>query len=108
MATRFITVIRLGWGWVLIILAICATVYSLSISRTRHRARDDIQRELSKTRLVTETESADWLNGFLDRFWLIYEPVLSQTIVSSVDPALEANCPGFLESIKLTTFTRMS
>lgn len=36
-----------------------------------------------------------------------YEPVLSQTIVSSVDPALEANCPSFLESIKLTTFTRM-
>jgi len=24
-----------------------------------------------KTRLVTETESADWLNGFLDRFWLM-------------------------------------
>lgn len=31
--------------------------------------------------------------------------MLSQTIVASVDPALEANCPSFLEAIKLTTFT---
>lgn len=34
-----------------------------------------------------------------------YEPVLSQTIVASVDAALEANTPSFLESIRLTTFT---
>ena len=65
------TVLGFGWGWVILVLASCASYYSLSISRTRDRARDDIQRELVKTRLVTETESADWLNGFLDRFWLM-------------------------------------
>lgn len=72
MSTRFITAIGLGWGWIFVILAFCATMYSLSIERTRRYARDDIQRELVKTRLITETESADWLNGFLDRFWLMY------------------------------------
>lgn len=35
-----------------------------------------------------------------------YEPILSQTIVASVDNALAANTPGFLESIRMTTFTR--
>ncbi|ORX40969.1 C2 domain-containing protein [Kockovaella imperatae] len=105
LTTRFITVIHLGWGWVICILASCAAYYTLSMQRTRARARDDIQRELVKTRLVTETESADWLNGFLDRFWLIYEPVLSQTIVASVDAVLAASTPSFLESIRLTTFT---
>jgi hypothetical protein len=35
-----------------------------------------------------------------------YEPILSQTIVASVDAVLEANTPSFLESIRLTTFTR--
>lgn len=104
-ATRFVTWIGFGWGSLFIILATCATFYSLSITRTRQRARDDIQRELSKTRLVTDNESAGWLNGFLERFWLIYEPVLSQTIVAGVAPALEANCPSFLESLKLSTFT---
>lgn len=71
LATRFVTAVGLGFAWILIILAFCTAYYSLSITRTRNRARDDIQRELVKTRLVTETESADWLNGFLDRFWLM-------------------------------------
>lgn len=53
----------------LIILAFCAAYYSVSITRTRHRVRDDIQRELVKTRLVNETESADWMNNSMDRFW---------------------------------------
>lgn len=34
-----------------------------------------------------------------------YEPVLSATIVQSVDAALVANTPGFLDSIRMTTFT---
>lgn len=34
-----------------------------------------------------------------------YEPVLSQTIVASVDAILSTSTPAFLESIRLTTFT---
>jgi Ca2+-dependent lipid-binding protein len=45
------------------------------------------------------------MNHFLDRFWLIYEPVLSATVVSSVDQILSANTPPFLDSLRLTTFT---
>ncbi|OCF41255.1 transmembrane protein [Kwoniella heveanensis CBS 569] len=103
--TRTLTVLHLGWGWISIVLAFCSSYYSLSISRTRQRARDDIQRELVKTRLVTETESADWMNSFLERFWLIYEPVLSQTIIASTDAALAGVAPAGVDSIKLTTFT---
>lgn len=73
--------------------------------RVRTRARDDIQRELVKTHLASEHESADWINQFLDRFWLIYEPVLAQTIVASVDQVLSTNCPPFLDSLRLSTFT---
>jgi Ca2+-dependent lipid-binding protein, contains C2 domain len=99
--TRF----HFGWGWLFIILAFCNTYYSTSMERTRRHARDDIQRELVKTRLVSEHESADWINHFLDRFWLIYEPVLSTTIVSSVDQILSSNTPPFLDSLRLATFT---
>jgi len=48
------------------------------------RARDDIQRELMKSRLVSETESADWINSLLDRAWLIAEPLLSGELVRSI------------------------
>jgi Ca2+-dependent lipid-binding protein len=75
------------------------------MARVRRCARDDIQRELVKTRLASEHESADWMNNFLDRFWLIYEPVLSATIVASVDQILSTTTPAFLDSLRLTTFT---
>ncbi|KAF8845383.1 tricalbin [Paxillus ammoniavirescens] len=104
-ASHFITRFGLGWGWLFIILATCNTYYVTSMSRVRRRARDDIQRELVKTRLASEHESADWLNNFLDRFWLIYEPVLSATVVASVDQILSTSTPAFLDSLRLTTFT---
>lgn len=105
LATRLLTVLHLGWGWIIVVLAFCSSYYSISISRTRQRVRDDIQRELVKTRLVTETESADWINSFLERFWLIYEPVLSQTIIASTDAALAGVAPPGVDSIRMTTFT---
>ncbi|KAG6371667.1 C2 domain-containing protein [Boletus reticuloceps] len=104
-ASHFLTRFNLGWGWLFILLAICNTYYVNSMSRVRRRARDDIQRELVKTRLASEHESAEWLNHFLNRFWLIYEPVLSATMVASVDQVLSTNTPAFLDSLRLTTFT---
>lgn len=103
--THFLTRFHLGWGWLFVVLAFANTYYSTSMTRFRRRARDDIQRELVKTRLMDTHESADWINNFLDRFWLIYEPVLSRTIIASVDQVLSTNCPPFLDSIRLTTFT---
>jgi Ca2+-dependent lipid-binding protein len=105
LATHLATLLRLGFGWILVILAISATYYKTSIQRVRRYARDDIQRELLKTRLATEHESADWLNNFLDRFWLMYEPQLSKSIVGSVDLILQASTPSFLDSLRLSTFT---
>lgn len=88
-----------------ILLAFCATYYRNSVARFRRNARDDIQRELVKTRLMSDSETADWMNHFLDRFWLIYEPVLSTTITATVEQILSTNCPPFLESMRLTEFT---
>lgn len=76
LTTRLLTMLRMGWGWLVILLTICTSVYTISIERTRARARDDIARELTKVRLVDETETADWINNLLDRAWLIAEPLL--------------------------------
>jgi Ca2+-dependent lipid-binding protein len=75
------------------------------MARVRHRARDYIQRELVKTALASGHESAEWINQFLDCFWLIYEPVLSAIIIASVDQSLSANCLPFHESLRLSQFT---
>ncbi|KAH8086661.1 tricalbin [Cristinia sonorae] len=103
--THFLSRFNFGLGWILIVLAFASTYYSTTTARFRIRARDDIQRELVKSRLLSEHESADWLNNFLDRFWLIYEPVLAMSITATVDQVLSTNCPTFLDSLRLTHFT---
>lgn len=104
-ASHFLTIFRFGWSSLFLVLAVCATYYSTSMTRVRRRARDDIQRELVKTKMVSEFESAEWINGFLDRFWLIYEPVLSRTVIQSVDQILSQNTPPGIDSIRMSTFT---
>ncbi|KAI5453154.1 Tricalbin-2 [Naganishia albida] len=106
LATRVLTMLHFGWGWLVILLAFCMSTYSISMDRTRARARDDIARELMKTRLVSETETADWINSLLDRAWLIAEPLLSATVVAMVDDILQNSpLPPGLDSIRMTTFT---
>ena len=85
-------------------MATCGTYYRTSIRRVRRNFRDDINREMAKARLETDTESLEWMNSFLVKFWPIYAPVLSQTIVASVDQVLSTSTPAFLDSMRLETF----
>ncbi|KAF7727699.1 hypothetical protein EC973_007255 [Apophysomyces ossiformis] len=103
--TWLLTCFGAGLSTCLIIGAFLGTYYQTSIRRVRRNARDDIQRELMTTRLETDIESADWINHFLSRFWLIFEPALSAQIIGIADAILVENTPSFLDSIRLSTFT---
>ena len=94
-----------GLAWVFIIMAVCATYYRTSIRRTRRNFRDDVNREMAKTRLETDTESLEWINSFLVKFWPIYAPVLCETIINSVDQVLSTSTPAFLDSMRMKVFT---
>ncbi|KAF9928845.1 hypothetical protein FBU30_002054, partial [Linnemannia zychae] len=98
---------KLGAGFVtlVIIIAFGSTYYKNSIRRFRRNARDDITRELIRNALEDDAETTEWINNFLSKFWLIYEPVLSATVVQTVDSILVDQTPAFLDSIRLTTFT---
>lgn len=94
-----------GLAWVFIIMALCGTYYRTSLRRVRRNFRDDVHRELAKSRLETDVESLEWMNGFMAKFWPIYAPILCQTIVSSVDQVLSTSTPAFLDSMRLKSFT---
>ncbi|KAF9097270.1 hypothetical protein BGX23_009389 [Mortierella sp. AD031] len=98
---------KLGGGFVTLILIIAfgSTYYKNSIRRFRRSTRDDITRELIKNALEEDAESTEWINNFMSKFWLIYEPVLSASVVQTVDSILVDQTPAFLDSIRLTTFT---
>lgn len=94
-----------GLGWVMIIMAGCSTYYRTSIRRVRRNFRDDVVREMALKKLDTDHESLEWINTFMLKFWPIYQPVLAQTIIASVDQVLSTATPAFLDSLKLKTFT---
>ena len=94
-----------GLAWVFIIMAICSTYYRTSIRRVRRNFRDDLNREFSLKKLDTDTESLEWINSFMVKFWPIYQPVLAQTVINSVDQVLSSATPAFLDSLKLKSFT---
>ncbi|KAF3925246.1 Tricalbin-3 [Dactylellina cionopaga] len=94
-----------GLAWVIIVCAICMTYYRTSIKRLRRNIRDDITRETALQRLSTDSESLEWLNTFILKFWPIYQPVLAATVINSVDQVLSTATPAFLDSLRLETFT---
>ena len=86
-------------------MAACGAYYRTSIRRVRRNFRDDVNREMAKNRLETDTESLEWINSFMVKFWPIYQPVLATTIINSVDQVLSTATPAFLDSLRLKTFT---
>ncbi|KAM7205812.1 tricalbin-3 [Naviculisporaceae sp. PSN 640] len=104
-ASWLVAVLGGGLGWVFIVMAACSTYYRTSIRRVRRNFRDDITRELGLKKLDTDTESLEWMNAFLMKFWPIYAPVLASTITASVDQVLSGATPAFLDSLKLKYFS---
>ena len=86
-------------------MAICATYYRTSIRRVRRNFRDDVNREMAKQRLETDSESLEWINSFTVKFWPIIQPIISDTVIASVDQVLSTSTPAFLDSLRLKTFT---
>ncbi|KAJ1979531.1 Tricalbin-2, partial [Dimargaris verticillata] len=103
--TWFLTSIGAGLFGCLVVMAFVATYYKNAVTRFRYKVRDDIRRELILPTFETDLESVEWLNAFMSRFWLTFEPALSAMVVEQADAILAANTPGFVNSIRLTTFT---
>ncbi|OAD70667.1 hypothetical protein PHYBLDRAFT_115328 [Phycomyces blakesleeanus NRRL 1555(-)] len=81
------------------------TYYHITNRRFLRNARDDIQREFAVARVEEEPESVDWLNNFVEHFWLIFDPVMSAYVIENMDTYLVDYLPSFLDSVRLTTFT---
>lgn len=94
-----------GLGWVFLVMAICGTYYRTSLRRVRRNFRDDVHREMAKTKLETDHETLEWINSFLVKMWPIYAPVLCASIIQSVDQVLSTTTPAFLESMRMKFFT---
>ena len=105
LASWVVAMVGGGLAWVFLVMAACGTYYRTSIRRVRRNFRDDITREMAKSRLENDHESLEWINSFLVKFWPIYAPQLAMGIVQSVDQVLSTSTPAFLDSMRMKTFT---
>ncbi|KAJ2708893.1 Tricalbin-2, partial [Coemansia spiralis] len=103
--TYVLTSLRFGIFGLAIAATYGAQWYRNSITRFRRAVRDDLERAHERETITRTLESAGWLNEFVTRFWLMFEPSLSRMVIDIVDPILAQNTPGFLDSLRLTTFT---
>lgn len=82
-----------------------AVYYQTSMQQYRYNKRNDLQRVLAKTQNEADEEPVEWMNGFLQKFWLVFEPALCTLILENLDTVIGEYLPSFVESVRLTTLT---
>lgn len=99
---------RLGGGIFSLgfILLFTNSVYRAEFRRFNRDVRDDMTRITSSNRLENELETMEWLNSFMDKFWVIYMPALSEQVMFQANEVLKDQAPGFgIEALSLDEFT---
>ncbi|KAK6201670.1 putative bud/polarization protein [Scheffersomyces amazonensis] len=101
-------VARLGGGILSLGLVLLGTnsVYRLEFRRFNRDIRDDMTRIHANNRLDKEVETMEWMNSFLDKFWVIYMPALSEQVMYQTNLVLKDAAPGFgIDKLSLDEFT---
>ncbi|CAD1810346.1 C2 domain family protein [Candida parapsilosis] len=101
-------VARLGGGILSLGLVLLFTnsVYRGEFRRFNRNIRDDMKRVKADNRLVNQLETMEWMNSFLDKFWVIYMPALSEQVMFQANEILKDQAPGFgIEKLSLDEFT---
>ena len=74
--------------------------------RFNRNIRDDLTRIKADDRLANELETMEWMNSFLDKFWVIYMPAFSETVMFQTNEILKDQAPGFgIDKLTLDEFT---
>jgi Ca2+-dependent lipid-binding protein len=105
LSTYTIAYFRLGFGYVILLVWGVFGIYNKNLTRLKSRVRRESLVHYGLLKLDSSTESVEWLNSFLAKFWILYEPGLSEMIKGIVNDILEVSKPTFLEDLRLTTFT---
>ncbi|RCK60937.1 Tricalbin-3 [Candida viswanathii] len=99
---------KIGGGFLSlgVVLLFTNSVYRGEMRRFNRNIRDDLARAKADDRLVNELETMEWMNSFLDKFWVIYMPAFSETVMFQTNEILKDQAPGFgIEKLTLDEFT---
>lgn len=103
--TYFFSYFGAGLGVSLFLGFFIAKLYESSLGAAYSRKVRKIQDFLMIPELETDLESAGWINRFLDRFWVQFEPHLAKQISTEVEKAVAVHLPSFIPYVKFSNFT---
>ncbi|EPZ36990.1 hypothetical protein ROZALSC1DRAFT_29562 [Rozella allomycis CSF55] len=91
------------FGFSIAYIFVCCFLLIFAYKRKERRLKTVIRVAVEKDLAIerSHNESAEWFNHLMEKFWTVYEPVLSTSIVESVNFILEDNKPNLI----LTEFT---
>lgn len=100
---------KLKWSLapVFFIIVFSSLYYRTSSRKYRSNIRDLVQKEFTVQNIEDDYESMEWLNLFLDKYWPILEPSVSQMVVTQANDILATNpkIPAFVTNIWIDQFT---
>jgi hypothetical protein len=96
-----------GWNgiWIVGLFAVSYYFLQLNLAKLAGTLRMDSTRAMRIERLDTDVESIEWLNTLLDRYWLHYEPYLSNNLKNSLNATLGTVNPPMVQSLQIVEFT---
>ncbi|KAJ3069127.1 hypothetical protein HDU98_007809 [Podochytrium sp. JEL0797] len=104
-ASWLVGYLDLGIGWVFVLMFFVNGAYRRNMAKVKGKIEVEMARMIGLKKLETDTETVEWFNRFLDRFWIQFEPALSQTLKDTIDPVLASSKPAFLDDLSLSVFT---
>ncbi|CDR40167.1 CYFA0S04e05028g1_1 [Cyberlindnera fabianii] len=102
------------FGWfnfslapVFFIVVAASVYYRTSIKKYRSIVRDEIQREFTIKHIENDYETMDWMNTFLEKYWIYLEPSISQIVTEQANPIIAAqpSIPAFVKAVWIDEFT---
>lgn len=98
---------KFSMGSAFFVIVITSLLYRTSAKKYRGSIRELVQKEFTVQKVENDYESLEWLNAFLDKYWPILEPSVSQLIVQQANEQMATNeaIPKFITQLWIDELT---
>ncbi|XP_078674088.1 uncharacterized protein LOC144912546 isoform X3 [Branchiostoma floridae x Branchiostoma belcheri] len=92
-------------AWLVGLCLLLLLVWRGKVQQIVEEAVREEELRVHRKRALRQSETAEWLNFILNRWWVFSAPSIFAKLKLHLDPMLNEMKPGFLDSIELTCFT---
>ncbi|EPR77700.1 hypothetical protein SLOPH_2600 [Spraguea lophii 42_110] len=80
-------------------------IINRNIMKYKRSVNDVIFLDLEKERTMNKWEKLQWFNYVVERYWTVFEPMVSNFVLRYLNIIFEESCPSFLSRLRVSEFT---